>query len=63
METLDLPEVDAEEIMSKSQFHWYEGSRPNSKETKLKLERNREDKIQLLEDALELEERKAREIS
>ena len=60
MEPLDLPEVDAEEIMSKSQFYWHEGSRPNSRETNLELEKIWEDKIQQMEEALELEERKAR---
>ena len=62
MEPLDLPEVDVMEIMSKSRFYWYEGPRPDSRETKLELEKIQEDKIQLMEDALELEERKARKI-
>ena len=62
METLELPEVNAKEIMSKSWFHWHKGSRPDSRETKLELEKIQEDKIQLMEDALELEERKTREI-
>ena len=48
--------------MSKSQFHWHERYRPDSRITKLEQEKIPEDKIQLMEDALELEERKAREI-
>ena len=59
---LGLSEVEDEEVMNKSRFHGYEGSRPDSGEINLKLDRIREDKIQLMEDALELEERKAREI-
>ena len=62
MEPLDLPEVETKKIMSKSWFHWHEGSRPDSRETNLKLDKIPEDQIQLMEDALELEERKAREI-
>ena len=62
MTPLDLPEVDVEEVMSKSRFHWHEGSRPDSRETNLELDKIREDNTQLMEDALELEERKAREI-
>ena len=62
MEPLDLPEVGVEEIMSKSWFYWHKDSRPDSRGTKLELEKIQEDKIQVMEDALELEERKAREI-
>ena len=61
MEPLEMPEVDIEEVMSKSWFHWHEGSRPDSRETNLELDKIWEDKIQLMEDALELEEGKARE--
>ena len=57
-----MQENDAKVIMSSSQFHWHKGSRLNLGETKLKLKRNREDKIQSLEEAIELEEREAREI-
>ena len=62
MEPLDFLEVYVEEIMSKSWFLWHEGSRPDSRETNLELDKIQEHKIQLMEDALELEERKAREI-
>ena len=55
-EPLGLPEMDKTAI-NESRFHWYEGSRPN-----LKMDKAQEDQVQLIEDALELEERKAREI-
>ena len=55
-EPLELPKVD-EAVMNESRFHWYEGSRPD-----LKADKVWEDQTQLMEDALELEERKAREI-
>ena len=45
-----------------SRFHWHEGSRPDSEDTNLGFERNQEEKIQLLEEAIELEEREAEEI-
>ena len=61
-EPLELSDVEDEAVMNKSRFHGYEGSRPNLGEVNQKLDRVREDKIQLMEDALELEERKAREI-
>ena len=59
---LELSKIEDEEVMSKFWFKWHKGSRPDSRETNLELDKIREDKIQLMEDALELEERKAREI-
>ena len=53
---LGLPEMDKTAI-EESRFHWYEGSRPNPK-----MGKAWEDQAQLMEDALELEERNAREI-
>ena len=61
-EPLELSQVEDEAVMNKSHFHGYEGSRPDSGEVNLKLDKVWEDKILLMEEALELEERKAREI-
>ena len=55
-EPLGLPEMDKTAI-KESRFHWYEGSRPNPK-----IGKAQEDPVQLMEDALELEEKNAREI-
>ena len=55
-EPLGLPEMNKTAI-KESWFHWYEGSRPDPK-----MGKAREDPVQLMEDALELEERNEREI-
>ena len=55
-EPLGLPEMDNTAI-KESRFHWYEGSRSNPK-----IDEAWEDPVQLMENALELEEKNAREI-
>ena len=54
-EPLQLPEMN-KTALKESWFHWYEGSKPNPK-----MDKAREDLVQLIEDALELEEKNARE--
>ena len=55
MEPLELPEVDFEEVMRKSQFHRHEGSRPFQGWTNRGLEESQEDKVQLWNEMKPLE--------
>ena len=55
-EPLGLPQID-KTSMNESQFHWYEGSRPDPK-----MGKAQKDPVQLMEDDLELDGKNAREI-
>ena len=57
---MELEEREAEEIMCLSRSHWHKGSRSDPGETNLGFEGNQEDKIPLLEKALELQKTRER---